>query len=339
VKLFPDRHPRAGISGLFRPALALAAMLALTGCVQSGAGTSAVPDPVDPHPVVQGLQAKGVLDKVSEQAAKSASAVSTAGIGPRMVGPERDMLAASRRLPARLRPAGPATDVDWQRLLVPARTSWPRWFAAVGTAPSRVTPVIWVLSSPDARSPYGLWGELVMLPGAQLPEVARADRGAPELPADTAGLLASPTEVVTRYVDVLTAGPGSRYGKSFAPDVFREQVLRKAAGDRAQLMRLRGTVTSLHTVQGVPLAVRTADGGALVIAALTETYTVRVPAEAGSVRVSDPVVAALAGRTSFTTHVAQTSTELVAFAVPPASAGGKVRVVAAAKAHLSAAGA
>jgi hypothetical protein len=326
-------------------ALALALALALTGCVRSGAGASAVPDPVNPHPVVQGTQAKGVLDKVSEQAAESASAGTAAGIGPRMVGPERDMLAASLRLPARLRPAGPATDVDWQRWLVPARTGWPRWFAAVGTAPSRVTPVIWVLSSPDARAPYGLWGELVMLPGAQLPElrelpeVARADRGAPELPADTTGLLASPTDVVTRYVDVLTAGPGSRYGKSFAPDVFREQVLRKVAGDRAQLLRLRGTVTSLHTVQGVPLAVRTADGGALVIAALTETYTVRVPAEAGSVRVGDPVVAALAGRTSFTTHVVQTSTELVAFAVPPASAGGTVRVVAAAKAHLSAAGA
>jgi hypothetical protein len=331
--------PRPGPVGLTRTGLTLIALtLALVGCGDSGGGTSAVPDPVGPHPIVLGLQAKGILDKVTGAAAASVSSGTAAGLGPRLVGPERRLLTASLRLPTNLRPEGPATDLTWRRLLVPAQSGWPRWFVAVGQSASRATPLIWVLWSQDARQPYGLWGELVMLPGAELPEVARADRGAPEVSDDATGLVASPKDVAVRYADVLSAGVGSRHRRAFAPDMFREQVLRKAAGDRAQLLKLRGTVTSQHIVRGTPMALRTVDGGALVIAELTETYTVKVPADAGSVRVGDPQVAALAGRTSFDQRVVQTSTELVAFAVPPTPAGGQVQVVAAAKAHLSATG-
>jgi hypothetical protein len=337
---------------------AVMAVLATAGCAGSVTGVSAVPDPVGPHPVVLAPQAKGILDKVSAAAGSASSTGSTgpagsagstgsAGsgstgsgsvAGARLIGPEQQWLAASAKLPAKLRPAGPATDLSWQRLLVPAQTGWPRWFAAVGSSPGRSTPVIWVLQSGGARVPYGLWGELAMLPGTQLPEVARVDRGAPELAGDATGLVMSPNEVALRYADVLANGTGSPSAKDFAPDVFRDQVLRRTAGDRVQLLRLKGTVTSREVVQGTPLALRTADGGALVIAALFETYTVKVPADAGSVTVGDPVVSALAGRASFTQQVAQTASQLVAFTVPPASAGGQVRVVAAAKTHLTATG-
>lgn len=313
-------------------------VLALAGCAAGQGGVSAVPDPVGPHPVVLAAQARGILDKVTAGTASSVTAGTAAGIGPRVVGPQATMLATSLRLPAKVRPTGPATDLTWQRLLVPAQTGWPRWFAGVGTAPSRATPVIWVLTSSSARAPYGLWGELAMLPGAQLPDVAPVDRGAPELARDATGLVASPEDVAGWYADVLGAGSGSRHAGAFAPEVFRSQVLRKTAGDRAKLQQVRGTVTSRHTVVGAPLALRTTNGGALVIAALTETYTVRLPADAGSVGFDDPVVSALAGRSSFRSQVVQTSTELVAFAVPAASAGGRIEVVAAAKARLSAAG-
>lgn len=321
-----------------RTVLSLVLSLMLVGCGGSGGGTSAVPDPVGPHPVVRGLQAKGILDRVSGAAAASASSGTADRIGERLVGPEKDLLTASLKLPANLRPVGPATDLTWRRLLVPTQSGWPRWFVAVGQSTSRTTPVVWVLWSQDARRPYGLWGELLMLPAAELPEVARADRGAPEVSDDGTGLVVSPKDVAVRYADVLSAGPGSRHGQTFAADVFREQVLRKTAGDRVQLLKLKGTVTSQHAVRGTPMALRTADGGALVIAELTETYTVKVPANAGSVTVGDPQVAALAGRASFTRQVVQTSTELVAFAVPSTSAGGQVRVIAATKAHLSATG-
>jgi hypothetical protein len=321
-----------------RGAAAIAAVAVLAGCGAGGAGVSAVPDPVGPHPVVLTTQARTVLTKVAAGASSAVSAGTATGIGPRVIGPEKGMLAASLKLPVALRPQGPATEPSWQRLLVPAQTGWPRWFAGVGTSSSRTTPVIWVLASADARTPYGLWGELVMLPGAQLPEVAPVDRGAPELAPDATGLVAGPKDVAAWYADVLGAGTGSRYAKSFATDVFRDQVLKKVAADRVKLQTVQGTLTSQHVVQGSPLALRTADGGALVIVAFTETYTVKLPANAGTVNFGDPVVTALAGKSSFSSQVVQTSTELVAFTVPPASAGGQIEVVAAAKAHLSATG-
>jgi hypothetical protein len=310
----------------------------LSGCSGGNGGVSAVPDPVGPHPAVLARQGRVILDKVSSGVASSVAAGSASGIGPRVLGPQREMLTASLKLPTRLRPAGPVTNSSWQRLLVPAQSGWPRWYAGVGTTASRQTPVIWVLTSASARTPYGLWGELEMLPGARLPEVAPVGDGAPELSPDATGLVAGPKDVASQYADILTAGSGSRYARDFAPDVFREQVVRKVTGDRAKLLAVRGTVTSRHAVRMDPLALRTTDGGALVIVALTETYTVRLPAAAGSVKFADPVVAALAGRSTFTSHVVQTSTELVAFSVPPESAREQIHVVAAAKTHISATG-
>jgi hypothetical protein len=322
-----------------RSAAAGALAITLAGCGSSGGGASGVPDPVGPHPVVMAAQARGILDKVSTAAVAAVQPGGTAAaIGARLVGPERGLLTTDLRLPANLRPAAPASGVSWQRLLVPARSGWPRWFAAVGTTPSRTTPVLWVLTSSDARSPYGLWAELVMLPAARLPEVAKADVGAPELAPDTSGLLLAPKDVATRYADLLANGTSSPYAKTFALDVFRDQVLRKVAGDRLAAQQVQGNVTDVHTVQGVPLALRTSDGGALVIVALTETYTLKLPGTGGSVKVGDPVVATLAGKASFSRQVVETSTELVAFAVPPASAGGQVQVIAAAKGHLSVTG-
>ncbi|HET9653890.1 MAG TPA: hypothetical protein VFP72_00920 [Kineosporiaceae bacterium] len=327
-------HPRPAARTV---ALTLAAGLALAGCAGTGGGTSAVADPVGAHPVVAGGQAQGVLDRVQAAAGAAAKAPDPASLGPRVVGPEQTVLAAGLKLPAAQRPAGPAADVAWQRLLVPSRSGWPRWFVAAGTATGRTTPVLWVLSSQDARTPYGLWGELLMLPGAQLPEVAKAGVGAPELPPDATGLLVSPKDVAARYADLLANGNASPYAKTFAQDAFRDQVLRRLAGDRVQLQQLQGTATDEHAVQGQPLALRTADGGALVIVALTETYTAKVSSSAGSVKVNDPLVAALAGTGSFSNQLVQTSAELVAFTVPPASAGGLVQVIAAAKGHVSAA--
>jgi hypothetical protein len=321
-------------------AVLIVGVTVLSGCSGDSGGVSADPDPdpVGAHPVVLAGQGQAILNKVSSGVASSVAAGSAAGIGPRLVGPQREILTASFKLPARLRSAGPVTNSGWRRLLVPARSGWPRWYVGVGVTASRQTPVIWVLTSESARAPYGLWGELDMLPGARLPEVAPVDYGAPELSPGVTGLVAGPRDVASRYADLLGAGSGSRDVKAFAPDVFREQVVHKVTGDRAKLLAVRGTVTSRHVVRADPLALRTTDGGALVIAALTETYTIRLPVAAGSVNVEDPVVAALAGRSTFTSQVVQTSTELVAFSVPPAAARGQVQVVAAAKARLSVTG-
>lgn len=333
-----DRRRRRRRRGSGLAIVLVGAVMVLSGCSGGSGGASAQPDPAGPHPVVLAAQGRMILDKVSRGVASSAEAESESGIGSRVVGPQREILTASLELPARVRPAGPVTDPSWQRLIVLAQRGWPRWYAAIGRAPSRQTPVIWVLISAKARTPYGLWGELEMLPGARFPEVAPVSRGASDLPPDTLGLVATPRDVAGWYADLLGTGSSSRYATAFAPDAFGEQVMRRVAGDRAKLLAVRGAVTSRQAVRGDPLALRTTDGGALVIVALTETSTIQLPAAGGEVRFEDPVVTSLAGRSVFTSRVVQTSIELVAFNVPPASAGEKIHVVAAAKSRLTVTG-
>jgi hypothetical protein len=195
-----------------------------------------------------------------------------------------------------------------------------------------------VFRSLTARHPYGLWGELSLLPGASLPDLASPLSGTPLVAgADGQGLVKAPAAVVADYARALTAGSTATSG--FVPDQFREQVAGQTAADRRNLGgRGLADVGNLHrpSADGV-LALRTDDGGALVVAALDQLYDVRVRAARGQVKLVDPALAALAGVSSIGRSLRRTSVETLAFRVPPAG-GGPVSVVAAAKADVSAVG-
>jgi hypothetical protein len=222
------------------------------------------------------------------------------------------------------------------RLVLTRQAGWPRFFVVAGSAPGRPTPVVRVLVSPTARDPYGVWGEPVLLPGASLPGVAAAGQGAEALPAAATGLVATPEQVAEGYADVLTNSTKSASARLFAPDEFRRQVSSRVAEDRRGVAAV-GTVTSTHTL--VPdglLTFRAADGGAVVVAALEQKYTVTVKPGAGSVRVDDRL-AALGGKQSYAKKLERTSVEVVVLTVPPAG-GGLVHVVAASKDDVAVSG-
>ncbi|MBI4944727.1 MAG: hypothetical protein HY830_28650, partial [Actinobacteria bacterium] len=228
--------------------------------------------------------------------------------------------------------AGMARD----RLVLTRQAGWPRFFVVAGSAPGRPTPVVRVLVSPTARDPYGVWAEPVLLPGASLPGVPAAAQGAEVLTADATGLVATPEQVAKGYADVLTNSTKSASSKLFAPDEFRRQVSSRVAEDRRGVAAV-GSVTSTHTLlpDGL-LAFRSADGGAVVVAAVEQKYTVTVKAGAGSVRVDDRLEA-LGGRRSYAKKLERTSVEVVVLTVPPAG-GGLVRVVAASKDDVAVSG-
>jgi hypothetical protein len=223
-----------------------------------------------------------------------------------------------------------------QRLGLPAAGTWPRWFLAAGTLAGQPTPVLRVLRSVTARDPYGLWGELLLLPGATLPELASATTGTPLVAADdTSGLVRSPSAVLAGYSQALTSGST---GGGFATDQFREQVAGQVAADRRTL-----GASGLADVSSVQrpsndglLALRTKDGGALVVGALEQIYRVTVRSAKGGVTL-DPDLAALAKVPRITRRLQRTSVEMLAFHVPPAG-GGAISLVAAAKGDVSAIG-
>lgn len=316
-----------------------ASALLLSGC--SG-GSSPAPRPAtvtSTYPVVVPGQAETILDSVDSALAQVMSTGTATALGPRQVGPLRAQLEVQLKLRAKQHNPPALVNVPFtrQRLLVPAQQGWPRWFLVVGSTTTLPTPVIRLLTSADARSPYGLAAQMVMLPGSTVPEIAPVSHGAPVLTPDAPGLLATPQQILADYADVLTKGTASASSGMFSNDLYRQQVAQKLAADQARFQKV-GTVTSIRAPQpGSVLAMRTADGGALVIGQAIQTYTVTMKPNSGSVQV-DPGLAALAGKAQFAHQVIRTSVEMFAFVVPAAGGSRQASLIAAMRADLSAGG-
>jgi hypothetical protein len=311
----------------------VATLLAACSQTETGAPTS---DP--PHPDVLRGQAQHVLAEVDAAIARAYAARSPRLLGTRVVGPAARALTARLTVAASEKRTVPAPSVmTLERLGLPAAGNWPRWFLAAGTVSGRPTPVLRVLRSVTPRDPYGLWGELLLLPGASLPDLASPTTGTPLVdPADGRGLAGSASSVLSAYAGALMTGST---GGGFAPDQFREQVAGQAVADRRALGNGRtAEVTSVHRPSDDgALALRTQDGGALVIGALEQLYRVTVPAGSGGTVSLDPDLAALAGVPRIGRRLQRTSVELLAFRVPPAGRGA-VSLVAADKEDVSATG-
>jgi hypothetical protein len=309
---------------------------ALAACSRVETGT---PSADAATPAVLPGQARHVLDQVDAALARAVPAKNARLLGTRVTGP------ASREWTARLTVAAARrhrltapSPLLVKRLVLPAVSGWPRWFLAAGSSVGEPTPVLRVFRSLTARTPYGLWGELSLLPGASLPDLATPLTGTPVVaPGDGTGLVAAPAAVVAAYAQALTAG--STAVSQFAPDQFREQVAGQTAEDRRRLgAEGIADVANQHRPSADGLvALRTQDGGALVAAALEQLYDVKVRAGAGQVTIGDPDLAALAGTSSITRSLRRTSVETLAFRVPPAGRG-VVTVIAAAKADVKAVG-
>ena len=319
----------------------------------TGAGSG--PAAPQPYPAVLPQQAQRITDAVDAALASARTALDPTSAGARVVGPARDALTARLKVAAVRHPAaadlaaavGPALTVS--RLVVPQAGPWPRWFLAAGTSPAVPTPALRLYLSADARSPYGLWGQLNLLPGATLPEPAGASgsgaSGAPMLAPTAGGLAMTPEQVAIRYADVLNRGPASAFAGAFTADTYRTQLNARLGSDRAAIVKSGvATLVSAHsTVPGAVYAVQTADGGALVVVALRQDYRVLVTRGKGAVT-ADPDLAALAGRSTFSVRLDRIASEVLAFHVPPAPPAGQagqaaqVQLVAAGKADVSATG-
>lgn len=314
------------------------AVLALAAC---GSDARVVSEPApDPraYPVVTVGQARGVLDAVEGALVRGVGPKDSAQtVDARLVGPFRELAIARARVAAERKrePAAPA-DVEQLRLIVPTSRAWPRFFVAVGKSSEASTYLLRVLTSAGPRSPYGLWAEPTMLPGATLPETAPAGQGTEILPVDAPGLVATPREVIEGYAGYLNAGAKTSDSRRFRRSAYSDQVLQRLAGDRKALKAVADVRSKHVATSRPPLALRTSDGGALVIGELEQQYVVTVKKGKGKVRLKDRDLAALAGgKKQFTQRITRTALEVLVFAVPPGGRG-PITVVAAQKGDIKA---
>jgi hypothetical protein len=181
-----------------------------------------------------------------------------------------------------------------------------------------------------------LWAEAVMLPGATLPATAPAATGSALVAPDTDGLVATPKEALSGFAGYLNAGAKATASKQYQRSVFSDQLLQRLVADQKALKAV-ATVSSTHSVGSAePLALRTADGGALVFGELKQQYVITVKKGKGAVDVTDQDLAALAGgQKKIKTSLTRTAVEIVVLQVPPRGKG-LITVIAAQKGDVKA---
>jgi hypothetical protein len=198
-----------------------------------------------------------------------------------------------------------------------------------------------VLRSADARTPYRVAARVDLLPGAALPRTAPVEQGAAVLGPDATGLVATPRRAVADYATLLRTGHTGRTartdenrtdekqltsGTPFAPDVVVRSV-RDNATSQARGVAAVATFTQDHRVEPDSFSVlRTADGGALVVAAVDRVDRFRVRKGAGTIKPPAAYTALAKGVTRITRRADVTTVQLVAMVLPPAG-GGPARVV------------
>lgn len=334
-----SRRTRAGLGA----ATAALLVLSLAGCgaPEENRYATEPPAPVTAEPALGSEQVGRILKSVDGALADGWGRADVAGFGARADGPYVQLASHTIKLAKKRKQKVADQPVERSLVVVPVQTGWPRFFLTVGTRAGSEVPLVQVFRSSSARDPYALWAELSLLPGVQWPQTSRDPSAVvaldPAASANELELALSPADAVRAYATLLTKGTKVKAARAFARDDFAVQVRTRVA-EEAEALTEVAKVTSVHRAakDGV-LALRLADGSALVIGQLVQKHVITVKKGSGTVTVRNPDIVALTGRKSITKVLTRQALEVVAIRVP-APGAGKVTVVAAGKGDLKVSG-
>lgn len=315
---------RSRSTGRTRAALAGAGLTLalLAGC------SAEVPQPAPeaaaetPPPALDEDRLARVLENISATMAEADEALDPALLPERLTGPAVDLRSAEYRL-------AEATDGESapepftaapQVAAVPATEDFPRPGMVVTQPPDGSNlPLLLGIVQQNAREPYTLWGWVTLFPGITTPALTHPNAGSAVVPADADTLVATPTEVVERYVDTLNS-EDSEFAEQFADDPYKE-TSRASATDLDNRVEAAGEVTIEAAVgDDGPVSLATADGGAIVLGEITSDLTMRKTVPGAQLRAGGGIGALLGENKEVLGTVTGTSDVLLAFYVPPAGA-------------------
>jgi hypothetical protein len=222
------------------------------------------------------------------------------------------------------------------RLLAVSRgLGYPRVIVAQTVPSPGSLPILHLLTSPDAATPYRISGSAEMVPSSSVERFDALALGSPLL-TDGTGLAVAPTALLNAYAAGLAFPPTSAANEPFEADLFSAQVRAKASG-AAEAVAAQARFVQVHQV--VPssvYAVRQASGDALVFAVLERTDVVGVKSGQTVSTADNKEFVLLTGRKRVTKVAQVTTLEFVVFAVPRSS--GKATLVAASEQVVAGAG-
>jgi hypothetical protein len=205
------------------------------------------------------------------------------------------------------------------RIVITAGRAFPRSLIAVWTPQGGTNPQLAVMTSDRVSAPYRVSARTTLVPGASLPATPPNERGASVLRSDVGGLVATPKQAVKDLARLLQTG---RTGSTkFAASRVIADVRSNASGQAKDVAKVARFVQRHVPDRTSPQVIRTASGGALVVAAITRTDAFTVRRGAGSIT-PPPAYRALArGVKKINRSATVTTVQVVAIVLPPRGEG------------------
>lgn len=276
-----------------------------------------------------------LLDSQVERIAASVAAAVAAGdnakdakeLAPRVAGMALAVRTSNYKIRATVAKHPAIEPVEATQMLAQVVTnnrSWPRSSMVVTQGESNKLPQLLTLVQENPRENYLLIQATPLLPGQTFPKVDK--EGTAPVPLDsTDGLLLSPKAAIAKLTDRLTAS-NSKYKDSFNDSVYIASVLalqKKIVADAKDASYVFSHKPDLDSA----LAMRTADGGAMVVVG-NDFGIAATSKDEATLKVGEDAAAFTGGRETvdgFTLNYA----EPVVMYIPPAEGDGKITILSA----------
>lgn len=303
----------------------------LAGCAEE------IPEPKPEAPVAAAVvtqaQERKILDKVSGVVGEVTKSKDADTLKSRLDGPALSIRETQLDVAHARGDGEPLTDLtmQMQQVILPSDHEWPRNSYAITVQPKDLTtPVLMSFEQSTARDQYKLWGWVRLLPGVTMPQFAEADLGSPAVPSDDKSLKVTPEDAIKQYASVLTVDDKSKYAGDFADDGLRQffRDYGKLQVEAINKEECDGEFEVAYEPTKDPVkAIRTAEGGALVMASMISKETITAKEEGCEIGPPTKTTKALWGDADPTNVVEVDYKDMVAMYVPPKDSDDQISLV------------
>lgn len=278
-------------------ALLAAALVLLAACTPDIPEVSPDPEPIEAEPVLDEPRLERVLADIEDHIDRADEDSDADLLAERLDDPALGVRTAEYRLRSAtadtddatgLQPLTTSSDVA----IVAATEEWPRNVFVVTEIPDDAnSPLLIGLRQDSAQEPYRMYSWVRLLPGVTTPQTDVAEIGSAPVDPDDEDFLASPSQALENYADLLTEGSDSEFEEDFAEDPFRELVEQEAE-NLAENVDAAGEFSHDTAVrEDDTVAMLTADGGVVVVGAMRTRHTFSKTEDDGEVEVGGQLAA------------------------------------------------
>ncbi|MDR0483283.1 MAG: hypothetical protein LBH13_09080 [Cellulomonadaceae bacterium] len=228
------------------------------------------------------------------------------------------------------------TDIPttFQQVIINTDETWPRNSWAITDAGDDLTPPrLLVMQQNSARAHYKMWGWVQLRPGVEMPAFTEPTIGSESVAQDDTSLRFTPADAVAQYADLLVKGNQSDYVDNFEPvadDPFRSfmETWKSAQHDALQGDRVQGTYKiTVDPMKDTPvLGVRTFQGGAMIMAALT-THEQMEAMQGATLSPQTKTAQALLHGKNPTNKLSATYIDMISLYIPPADSSDPITLL------------